>query len=66
MIPNDAYMRSALSKAQQERYLQFLRDYGKDNYYDDIVILLGTGMRVSELYGLTKANIDLDRRCIHI
>ena len=66
VIPNDAYVRSALTKAQQERYLQFLRDYGKDNYYDDIVILLGTGMRVSELYGLTKADIDLDRRCIHI
>ena len=66
VIPNDAYVRSALTKAQQELYLQFLRDYGKDNYYDDIVILLGTGMRVSELYGLTKADIDLDRRCIHI
>ena len=66
VIPNDAYVRSALSKAQQERYLQFIRDHGKDNYYDDIVILLGTGLRVSELYGLTKADIDFDRRCIHI
>lgn len=66
VIPNDAYVRSALTKAQQERYLQFIRDHGKDNYYDDIVILLGTGLRVSELYGLTKADIDFDRRCIHI
>ena len=47
VIPNDAYVRSALTKAQQERYLQFIRDHGKDNYYDDIVILLGTGLRVS-------------------
>ena len=53
VIPNNAYVRSALTKAQQERYLQFIRDHGKDNYYDDIVILLGTGLRVSELYGLT-------------
>ena len=36
------------------------------NYYDDIVILLGTGLRVSELYGLTRADIDFDRRCIHV
>lgn len=66
VIPNDAYVRSALTKAQQEQYLQFIRDHGKDNYYDDIVIPLGTGLRVSELYGLTKADIDFDRRCIHI
>ena len=66
VVPKDAYVRSALTKAQQERYLQFIRDHGKDNYYDDIVILLGTGLRVSELYGLTKADIDFDRRCIHI
>ena len=66
VIPNDAYVRSALTKAQQERYLQFIRDHGKDNYYDDIVILLGTGLRASELYGLTKADIDFDRRCIHV
>lgn len=66
VIPKDAYVRSALTKAQQERYLQFIRDYGKDNYYDDIVILLGTGLRVSELYGLTRADVDFDRRCIHI
>ena len=66
VIPNDAYVRSVLTKAQQERYLQFIRDHGRDNYYDDIVILLGTGLRVSELYGLTKADIDFERRCIHI
>ena len=63
VIPNDAYVRSALTKAQQERYLQFIRDHGKDNYYDDIVILLGTGLRVSELYGLTKADIWLSAAC---
>jgi integrase len=65
VIPNDAYVRSALTKAQQERYLNFILEQG-GNYYDDIVILLGTGLRVSELYGLTKADVDLDRRCIHV
>lgn len=66
VVPNDAYVRDALTRAQQEKYLQFIRDYGRDNYYDDIVILLGTGLRISELYGLTKADIDFKRRCIHV
>ena len=66
VLPNDAYVRPALSKAQQQEYLCFIRDYGKGNYYDDIVILLGCGMRVSELYGLVIDDIDFQKRCIHI
>ena len=65
VVPKDAYVRDALTKAQQEKYLQFVQDCG-GNYYDDIAILLGTGLRVSELYGLTRVDIDFDRRCIHI
>ena len=65
VVPKDAYVRDALTKEQQEKYLQFVQDCG-GNYYDDIVILLGTGLRVSELYGLTRADIDFDRRCIHV
>ena len=54
ILPDDAAKRTALTKSQQETYLKFIRENGQDNYYDDIVILLGTGLRVSELYGLTK------------
>ena len=60
MISNDACVRSA--SAKMGRYLQVIRDHGRDNYYDDLVILLETGLRVSELYGLTRADIDFDRR----
>lgn len=66
IIPNDAYVRPALTKSQQEKYLHFIQSEGRGNYYDDIVILLGTGLRVSELYGLTKADVDMERRQIHI
>ena len=66
IIPNDAYIREALTKAQQEQYLAFIQEYGSDNYYDDIVILLGTGLRVSELYGITISDIDFERRCVYI
>ena len=65
VVPKDAYVRDALTKEQQEKYLQFVQDCG-GNYYDDIVILLGTGLRVSELYGLTRSDIDFERRCIHV
>ena len=65
VVPKDAYVRDALTREQQEKYLQFVQDYG-GNYYDDIVILMGTGLRVSELYGLTRADIDFERHCIHV
>lgn len=66
IIPNDAVKRTALTRAQQEAYLQFMQNYGQGNYYDDIAVLLGTGLRVSELYGLTKNDIDFKTRCIYI
>ena len=65
VVPRDAYVRTALSREQQEQYLQFFMEYGGGSYYDDVVILLGTGLRLSELYGLTKSDLDFDRRCIH-
>ena len=57
VIPKDAFVRTALTREQQDLYLQFFQEYGGGSYYDDIVILLGTGLRVSELYGLTKADL---------
>ena len=65
VVPNDAEQRVAMSKDQQQQYLQYVSDHGQ-KYYDEVVILLGTGMRVSELYGLTKADIDFENRRIHI
>jgi len=66
IVPNDAYTRPALTKKQQEEYLRFIREEGRGNYYDDIVILLETGLRVSELYGLTKADVDMEGHRVHI
>lgn len=65
VVPKDANVRNALTKAQQERYLEFVHDDG-GNYYNDIVILLGTGLRVSELYGLTLSDVDFERRCVRV
>lgn len=66
IIPDDAVKRTALIKQQQENYLRFIQENGQDNYYDDIVILMGTGLRVSELYGLTKKDVDFKKRLIFI
>ncbi|MGI5977377.1 MAG: tyrosine-type recombinase/integrase [Candidatus Limivicinus sp.] len=66
LLPNDAVLRDALSPKEQEEYLRFIRENGKGSYYDDIVILLGTGMRVSELYGLTFKDVDLKAKRISI
>ena len=64
LFEDDSVKRYALTWQQQEEYLHFIKEYGSGNYYNDIVILLGTGLRVSELYGLTKKDIDLERHCI--
>ena len=66
IIPDDAVKRTAFTKQQQENYLLFIQENGQDNYYDDIVILMGTGLRVSELYGLTKKDVDFKKRLIFI
>lgn len=66
IIPDDAVKRTALTKQQQENYLHFIQENGQNNYYDDIVILMGTGLRVSELYGLTKKDVDFKKRLIFI
>ena len=66
IIPDDEEKRSALTKAQQTQYLNFILENNGTNYYYDILILLGTGLRVSELYGLTKKDIDFKSRCIYI
>lgn len=66
ILKDDSEKRIPLTKEQQKIYLQFVQEVGGDKYYDDIVVLLGTGLRVSELYGLTKKDIDLKRRLIFV
>ena len=65
VVPKDAYVRNALTREQQEKYLQFVQDYG-GNYYDDIVILMGTGLRVSELVGLQLQHMDVQQGVVRV
>ena len=34
-------------------------------YSDEIIILLGTGLRISELCGLTETDIDFEKKLIN-
>ena len=67
VVPNDTVPRQALSADEKERFIAYiLNDKCRRRYYDEVVILLGTGLRISELYGLTKSDIDFERRRIRV
>lgn len=56
-----------LSPTQEAAFLSFVQhDKVYQKYYDEIIILLGTGLRISELCGLTEADIDLDKQLINV
>ena len=63
IIPNDTEERKPLNQQDKKRLLEFAVDYP---CYDEIVILLGTGLRVSELCGLTVKDVDFTNRKITI
>jgi len=67
VIPNDSQKRVAMTDEQQKMWMDFVREdavYCK--YYDEFVVLLGTGVRVSELCGLTKNDLDFKNRRIRV
>lgn len=67
IIPNDTEKRVALSKRQQRDFLNFIsEDKHYSRYLDEIVVLMGTGMRVSEFCGLTMADLDFEQRRIRV
>lgn len=67
VIEDDTIPKVPLSPAQEKSFLAFIEnDEVYKKYYDEIVILLGTGLRISELCGLTLADLDLENRTINI
>ena len=56
-----------LTPAQEEELLKFMQDdpvYAK--YYDEVVILLETGLRISGLCGLTETDLNFDLRFVNV
>ncbi|MFR2529334.1 MAG: tyrosine-type recombinase/integrase [Clostridium paraputrificum] len=67
VIEDDRKSKVVLSEQQEQELLTFMahdRIYRK--YYDDVLILLKTGLRVSELCGLTKKDLDFEQHAISI
>ena len=56
-----------MTQEQQEIWMGFIRgDKTYRKYYDEFVVLLETGMRVSEFCGLTKSDLDFENRRIRV
>lgn len=69
IIENDTKKREALNAEDEQRFIQYAKEYScfnKTDYFNDIVILLNTGLRISELCGLTIKDLDFENRIIHI
>ncbi len=67
VIEDDTAPKEALTQEQEDALLAFVKDdniYKK--YYDELIILLGTGLRISELCGLTDKDLDLENRIITV
>ena len=66
VLEDDTEEKAALTQEQEDRLLAFA---GSDplyrKYCNEIIVLLGTGLRVSELYELTT-DPDFENRCIHV
>lgn len=67
VIQDDTEPKRPLTPEQEKALLAFIRE---DNvyykYYHEVIILLGTGLRISELCGLTDYDLDFDNRIIRI
>ena len=67
VIEDDSREKVALSEEQEQALLDFIRqDRTYQKYYDDIFILLKTGLRISEFCGLTKKDLDFEKHTIHV
>ena len=59
VIVNDSVTREAITRDQERKYLEFVKqDKHFSRYYEGIFILFNTGLRISEFVGLTIKNID--------
>ncbi len=66
-IVNDTVPRIALTPEQEATWMNFIRnDPTYSKYYDEFVVLFGTGMRVSEFCGLTRKDLDFKNRKIRV
>ncbi len=55
-----------MTEEQEQALLSFIKtDNVYHKHYDDVLILLKTGLRISELCGLTVADIDFKNEVVN-
>lgn len=64
-VKKDAVGRKALNSEEKKGFLEFVKNHEKySQYYDDIYILFYTGLRISELCGITLSELDFEQELI--
>ena len=67
VVVNDTVPRAALTEEHLGIWMNFIeRDNTYHKYYDEFVVLLETGMRVSEFCGLTRNDLDFKNLRIRV
>lgn len=67
VIENDTDPKTALTDAQADALLRFLQtDCTYQKHYHAVTVLLNTGLRISELCGLTANDIDFENGYINV
>lgn len=67
VIEDDRKPREALTEEQEEKLLSFVEhDKTYQKHYDAILLLLKTGLRISEFCGLTVKDLDFENRIINV
>lgn len=67
VVTNDSVKRDAMNEEEQKIWMDFIRnDETYSKYCDEFVVLLNTGMRVSEFCGITKSDLDFENRKIRV
>ena len=67
VINDDTVPKVPLTPTQENELLDFMQNdpvYAK--YYDEVVILLETGLRISKLCGLTPADLNFEKRFVNV
>ncbi len=67
VIDDDTVPKVALTTEQEEKLLSFAKaDKTYSKNYDEILILLKTGLRISEFGGLTLPDLDFENRLVKV
>lgn len=67
IIKNNSETKESLTEDERNRFLAYLSSSKtRKRYVDEVTILLKTGLRISELYGLQMCDVDFENRRIRV